>query len=214
MPTKEAVSYPGKLVAFEGIDRAGKTSAMKLLAGVLVNCKVPITLCSEKMSPISDLLSGENLKKTSGFLKTYLFATDRAWTYEKKCIPALQRGELVIWDRYIDSAIVYRTVEFQQMKSTMDINFVNQINGPFIQADLTFILDVSVNTSEKRAIRSGQLEPYTRDFLKQVRVEYLKRSHYPGYIVINGENSLEKIIDEIKSIIQDEFKELFYEIES
>ena len=64
--------YPGKLVVFEGIDQAGKTSVIKELPRLLIHvgCKVPIVICGEKESPLAPLLCGEALKVTSAFIKT------------------------------------------------------------------------------------------------------------------------------------------------
>jgi dTMP kinase len=203
--------YPGKLVVFEGIDQAGKTSVIKELPELLVyvGCKVPIVICGEKESPIAPLLSGEALKVTSAFIKTYLFAADRAWTYEKICLPALKCGKLVLWDRYVDSALVYRAVDFSLHKSEIDLDFVKLINQPFINPNLKFYIDICVKTSLIRATQDTLTEPYDLEFLKQVRMKYLALASKQNYIIINGERPISKVARNIVFEIKKRIKEIF-----
>jgi dTMP kinase len=204
----------GKLITFEGIDRAGKTSLIQSLQGLLADSRVPITACGEKQSPLGHLLTGESLRDYSGFLKTYLFAADRAWTYEKICLPAVQKGGLVLWDRYVHSAIVYRAVEFhrkEQISDKMNVEFVRVINDPFIRPDLIFYLDISPETSAIRAKKDGATEPYSFDFLASVRAEYLSLVEREGgsFILINGEVAKTEVAKTVASKIREEFRELF-----
>ena len=203
--------YPGKLVIFEGIDQAGKTSVITELPRLLIHvgCKVPIVICGEKESPLAPLLCGEALKVTSAFIKTYLFAADRAWTYEKICLPALQCGKLVLWDRYVDSALVYRAVDFSFHKSEIDLDFVKLINQPFIHPNLKFYIDISVKTSLARATQGAITEPYDLKFLKQVRMGYLALASKQGYIIINGECPISKVDKNIVFEIKSRIKEIF-----
>ncbi|HRJ76063.1 MAG TPA: dTMP kinase [Anaerolineales bacterium] len=203
------MKYNGKLIAFEGIDRAGKSSVVKILADMLKTSKVPITICGELNSPFAPLLRDMLYKGSSPFLKTYLFASDRAWEYENKCMPALMRGEIVLWDRYVDSAIVYRTIEFQQRSSVIDVEFVKLINSPFILPDLSIYIDVSADTSLRRSKILGKKEPYDSVFLEKVRVCYLELALTKNYRLVNGEQPLETVSENVCNVIQENFKEFF-----
>jgi len=203
------MNYNGKLIAFEGLDRAGKSSVVSRLANMLQNSKASITICGELHSPFAPLLRDMLHKGSSPFLKTYLFASDRAWEYEYRCLPALMRGEIVLWDRYVDSAIVYRTVEFQQNSSIIDVEFVKLINSPFILPNLSIYIDISADTSLQRSKGLGEKEPYDSSFLEKVRICYLELAHTKNYRVINGERPLEIVADDVSNIIQENFKEFF-----
>lgn len=199
----------GKLVTFEGIDRAGKSSVVTQLTGVLHDCKVPIITCGELQSPIAPALREMLRKGSSPFLKTYLFACDRAWTYEAECLPALRRGDLVLWDRYADSAIVYRTVELSRAPSEIDLEFVKEINRPFMRPHLTIYIDVSEDTSMERARLAGVSGPYAREFLEQARAQYLNLASIKQYSVISGERPLNTVVADTAQTIREQFKELF-----
>jgi dTMP kinase len=199
----------GKLVAFEGIDRAGKSSVIEQLKAMIRDCRVPITVCGEFHSPLTPIVREALHSGGSPFLKTYLFACDRAWTYEKVGLPALQRGELVLWDRYVDSALVYRAVELSTIQSEIDLEFVKLINRPFQEPDLTIYIDVSINTASLRAKRAGKKEPYDFSFLSKVRSEYLKLAPKRGYCVINGELPFDEVVGKVEQAIREHLKELF-----
>ncbi len=202
----------GKLVAFEGIDRAGKSSIVKLLPEYLADCIVPIRVCGELQSPLAPIIRDLLASGGSPLLKTFLFAADRAWTYEQVCLPALNRGELILWDRYVDSAIVYRAVELSiQPSEIIDLDFVRDINRIFAAADLTIYIDVSVETSHKRAKSARVHEPYVSSFLRLVRAEYLKYASDPAnrYVIIDGERPLEDVVEETAKVIRTRFKEMF-----
>ena len=156
MCNEEKLEFTGKLITVEGIDRAGKSTVIKKLPLLLNDCMVPIKICGECQSPLGPIIRDLIKKGGSTFLKTYFFATDRAWTFELECLPALKRGELVLWDRYVDSAIAYRTAELMRSKPCINIEFVERINAPFPKPDLVIYIDITVDTSLKRAELSGE----------------------------------------------------------
>lgn len=210
---KTVVGYKGKgkLIAFEGIDRAGKSSIIKRLPDLLDGCNVPIAICGEFQSPFAPIMRDLLHGGSSPFLKTFLFAADRAWTYERDCLPALKRGELVLWDRYVDSAIVYRSVEFSRSPSDIDIDldFVKDINRLFVRPDLTICIDITAETSQERARLAGTGEPYSPEFLENVRTEYLRVASTEEYVIINGERPLDAVVSEVGQVIRQRFEELF-----
>jgi dTMP kinase len=145
----------------------------------------------------------------SAFLKTFFFASDRAWTYEVECLPALRRGEIVLWDRYIDSALAYRSVELSKSSGGINLDFVKDINRPFIKPDLTIYIDITVDTSLERAKLAGIREPYGREYLEQVRGEYYKLASAREYHLINGEQPLDVVTTEVAQVIRQYLPELF-----
>jgi len=201
MQTKEP-GQRGILVVIEGIDHAGKSSVVARLPSLLRNSGAEVVVCGELRSPIADLLRGRALRELSPFLKTYLFAADRAWTYENECIPALARGAVVLWDRYVDSAIVYRAVELSTQKSEIDLDFVREINSPFRQPDMTIYIDIDTKTSLTRVAGTDDSEPYDSKFLERVRAEYLALSVEKNYRMVNGMQDRETVAAEAAAAIR------------
>lgn len=211
MHTSKGIGKKGVLIAFEGIDRAGKSSVVSLLSEYLSDCFAPIRVCGELQSPLAPIIRDILTRGGSPLIKTYLFAADRAWTYEKVCLPALKRGEMILWDRYVDSALVYRSAELSMRPSEIfDLNFVKDVNRVFMPANLTVYIDVSVDTSLRRASSTGTSEPYAPFFLEIVRREYLGRvAREPNYVLIDGERPLQQVTEDVARVIRTHFKELF-----
>lgn len=192
----------GMLIAFEGIDCAGKTSIIQQLASRLSNdYDFDIIRTGEMMSEIKPFLRPENIKKYSPLVKTLLFAADRAFSYEALFSRPLGNHTIILWDRYVDSATIYRKVELSRKKANITEKYVAEVNQPFRKADITFFIDISVDTSISRAKESNRIEPYDAPFLAQVRKEYLDLSKQNGYIIINGEQSIDAIVLEIISLL-------------
>ncbi len=209
MSPKKAVR--GKLVAFEGIDRAGKSSVLNYLPDILrESCRTKVVVCGERKSQLSDILRNDRLRLMSAFMKTFLFATDRAWTYEHDCLPALEIGDIVLWDRYVDSAIVYRKVESSLGLSNVTIDFVKAINSPFMDAHLSIFVDISVETSLDRSRKRVAPAPYDETFLTRVRKEYDSLSKdRKDYVKVDGERPIEEVAEDVSAIIQSRFPEFF-----
>src|SRR5260221_14790011 len=144
MHPEEVNQLPGKLVVFEGIDGSGKSSILSMLPNLLSGCQVPIIVSGERRSPLAPFLSGEMLRTYSPFLKTYLFAADRAWAYDRECLAALRSGGFVVSGKHLHSAIVYPPVELQLRRSGLDLEFSINLNSPFIRPSNTLYLHITV----------------------------------------------------------------------
>lgn len=105
-------AYPGIFLAVEGIDGCGKTTAVRLLENIirqnfptreLVVFRAPGgTPVGEK---IRNILLNEEMSNRTELL---LFMASHNETIDKVIIPALQRGAIVLTDRFLDSAYAYQ----------------------------------------------------------------------------------------------------------
>jgi dTMP kinase len=200
----------GYLVALEGIDRAGKSSMLKMMPSILSDCVVKVVTCGERLSPLGDLLASKELPRLSPFIKTFWFAADRAWVFEKVCQPELRIGALVIWDRYVASAIAYRSADFSDGTDLIDTEFVERINSRFPIPDLTILLDISTRTSSDRARHAGQEESYSMIHLERVREAYLTLARRWPTVTVNGEQLPDGVAADIGAAIRKRFPELFH----
>jgi len=201
--------YRGALIALEGIDRAGKTSLIRLLPKHLLGCKEKIVTCGEYQSPVKRLISRDLLSTLTPFVKAFLFAADRAWTYEKTCLPALRKGHIVLWDRYVDSAKAYRGAEIRRGGTVLTNDFVDDINRPFVVPDLTIFVDVPVTTSLKRSKKERSKSSYQAEFLQKVSVEYMRLHKLRGYAIVDGSRPKADVVKEVVHIIKKRLKRFF-----
>ena len=186
----------GLLVALEGIDNAGKTSHITRLAEYFQRKGREVLATKELTSPIGPFIwEGLYAKNLTAFLKTYLFATDRAIRYEHFVLPALQKGNLVLADRWNVSAYVYRGFE------GYDLRFVKAVNSKIPQADLTIVLDLPVKLWLKRGEEAKKPCPYTADQLEEARRLYSEYARATKSPVIDATQSFGVIFEQLRDLI-------------
>lgn len=182
----------GALIAVEGLDRSGKSTLATWLAEQLRQLyRVDVGVFRERQSPAGALLDNSSLPTLTPLVKTLLFAADRAWSYEKRCLPILRSGGIVVADRWVDSSIVNRIVQLKHAQSLIDLSYVKIVQNPFVRPRVSLLLDIEPETVFRRAIKAGLAEPYSLKEYRSMRIEYLQlaKERKNEYIVINAERS-------------------------
>ncbi len=188
------------LVAFEGIDGAGKTTILELLKKRKKASQYEF--CEEFSSALGRDLHQILENKGSDLIRTYFFAADRAWTYDNRTLPALKKHKIVIWDRYVDSALAYRYAE-ENPEGIIDYDFVHKINIPFKKPDLTFYFYIDEQTSWNRTMAQNRKNPYTVGFLNRVNEFYEHKVQEDStYVEIDASQPLEQVYEAVNSILQ------------
>lgn len=133
-----AKRYSGTLVAFEGIDGSGKTTQAKKLAGVLDRCGIAYVTSKEPTTgPWGQKIRESKTKgRMPPDVELQAFLADRRQHVEDLVMPALNRGDVVIVDRYY-----YSTVAYQGARG-MDPDHLLQANSFAPRPDLVVLLDV------------------------------------------------------------------------
>ena len=103
----------GKLISFEGLDGAGKTTQMELLGRWLDARQVPYVRTREPGGTplgveVRHLLLNRPELAITPLAEVFLFQADRAQHFATVVIPALEAGKLVITDRCLDASIAYQ----------------------------------------------------------------------------------------------------------
>ncbi|RMZ49131.1 dTMP kinase [Candidatus Marinimicrobia bacterium PRS2] len=204
----------GKLITFEGIDGAGKSTQIQLLEtefnklGILYKTfrEPGGTDLSEKIREI--LLDKDNLELYSN-AESLLFAAARAQLTIEQIKPAIAKGECVICDRFTDSTIAYQG--HGRGLNIKNLEIINNIATEGLTPDITFILDIDPGKASERmrAESPDRMEAAGIDFFQKIRQGYHQIMEQFPYrcIVINAEQSQENISKEINQIIMKRFKE-------
>ncbi len=195
--------YPGKFITIEGIDGSGATTQALKLKEYLADKNIPFWLTQEPTdgvigSIIKSHLSG-TAKITDHLGLQLLFAADRASHLDQEITPRLQKGEVVISDRYFLSSVAYGSL------NVSDENWLYQINDQFLLPDLTILLKVPAKVGIERISETrlsfSMFEQEEK--LKKVWDNYEKISkRYPNIIVIDGSKPEDDIFENIKIAIE------------
>lgn len=169
----------GIFITFEGPDGAGKTTQLKKLAFALqeegwsavVTREPGGTVISDKIREI--LLSPEHIEM-SDQAEVLLYAASRAQHVKERIVPSLDRGQIVLCDRFVDASIAYQAYGLG-VEERM-VRLVNQFATGGLVPDRTYMLDIPVEESRRRLLtRSGaELRP-DLDRIEQKELEYHRR---------------------------------------
>lgn len=164
----------GFFVVFEGGEGAGKsTQSVKLAAWLKLRGYEAVLTREPGATDIgmrirSLVLDSGGDSAPSPRAEALLFAADRAQHVEKVIRPALERGAVVVSDRYIDSSIAYQGSGRDLGKD--EVAWVSQWATGGLKPDLTVLLDVDPAQGLHRAKAGGE-----GDRLEQERIEYHER---------------------------------------
>ena len=180
----------GLFIAFEGGDGAGKSTQVRLLAEVLRARGRVVTVTrqpggTELGVAIRDLvLHGDHVSPRAEAL---LFAADKAHHVDELVRPALERGEVVVTDRYTDSSVAYQGAGRDLGAAEVHDLQMWAVDG--LVPDLTVVVDVTA--AEGRRRRGGthdRLESEEDTFHEAIRQHFLSMAagHPERYLVVDG----------------------------
>ncbi len=207
----------GRLISFEGLDGAGKTTQMHLLEQWLQARDVSYIRTLEPGGTplgveIRPLVLNRPELTIVPLAEAFLFQADRAQHFARLVLPALQEGKLVITDRCYDASIAY-----QGYARGVGVELVEQLSmlaTQGIQPDLTILLDLEPsqvhNRTDVTSDSSGTREERTRfdveaeEFHQRAREGFrMLARRYPERIkVVDASRTVEEIHGEIVGLVQ------------
>ncbi len=151
-------SYPGRLIAAEGLDGSGKSTQLHLLSFWLRAEGYEVILAEWISSKLIKraLKAGRKQGTSDPKLLSLLHAADIAEIHQRDIVPALQRGAIVLADRYIYTALardLARGVEFEWVKHVYQ--FASR-------PDLSIYFQISVEEALHRSLRTNPAVEYER----------------------------------------------------
>ena len=198
--TKSVSNHPGFFVVFEGGDGAGKSTQVKQLTEKLTKLNETVVLTcepggTELGKKIREILLDQNEFEVSPRMEALLFAADRSINMSQIIKPALEKGNVVIADRHIDSSIAYQGVGRGLGAQTIEEISRWAVQG--IVPDLTVLLDVDANTGQSRLQTKDRLDRESNDFHTKVNQAFrdLAKANPDRYIVIDAAKPVEEISD-------------------
>lgn len=151
----------GLFITVEGTDGAGKSTQIQLLTdylkskgrNVIIKREPGGTDISEK---IRELILDVNNKDMSDVAEALLYAASRAQLVHQVIKPALEKGEVVICDRFVDSSIVYQG--FARGLGKDMVEEINRFAIDEIMPDITLFFDLSPEIGIKRKMQDHNLD--------------------------------------------------------
>jgi dTMP kinase len=207
----------GRLVSFEGLDGAGKSTQMSMLERWLEALHVPFIHTREPGGTslgieIRQLLLNRPDLDIVALAEAFLFQADRAQHFATLVIPALEEGKLVLTDRCFDASIAY-----QGYARGVDISLIEHLSllaTRGYKPDLTILLDLDPSEVHRRTDitqdQSGTRERQTtfdaevEIFHQRVQEGFraLARAHPERIEVVDASRTPEEIHQEIIELVR------------
>ncbi|MBO0775434.1 MAG: dTMP kinase [Actinobacteria bacterium] len=199
----------GLLIALEGGEGSGKTTQARLLGIWLREQGYDVVSTHEPGATkvgmrLRALLLDSSLASLSPRAEALMYAADRAEHVDQVIGPALERGAIVVTDRYMDSSIAYQGSGRSQ--PVTDVARLNRWATGSLVADLTVVLDLPPDEGLKRRAPSGdRLEAEPPEFHERVRAGFLAQAHAEPqrYLVLDATLPPEEITRQIRDRLRD-----------
>lgn len=197
---------PGLFITFEGVEGAGKTTQIGLVAQALRSEGHNVVLTREPGgSPLAEriraliLEAGEDQPEPR--TEVLLLQAARAQHVEKFIKPHLENGDIVVCDRFYDSTIAYQihARELDEEFTRLAIEYAVDGTHP----DLTVVLDLDVEEGLRRQTARNRMENEEVSFHKAVRSGFLKQAAAePGRIrVIDASGTVEEVHERVMAVL-------------
>jgi dTMP kinase len=196
-------------ITLEGPEGSGKTSQLPLLADYLrqngqdmLTTREPGgTSISEQIRTVLHNLENKEMNPRTEIL---LFQASRAQLVEQVIRPHLNKGGVVLSDRYADSTLAYQGFGHQIDIESLRVLVTFATGG--LKPDLTILLDLDVEIGLRRKELKGEwnrLDAYDLNFHQRVRQGYLQlvKAEPERWEVVDASQSPRQVQDELRRVI-------------
>lgn len=192
----------GLFISFEGGEGVGKSTQIKALTRRLSAIGQQVLTTREPggtplCESIRNLLQSDQ-EAISPETELLLFTASRAQLCRQVIQPALERGEIVLCDRFMDSTRVYQGVA-RAIPSAL-VDQINQFSVGSCQPDLTFLIDLEPHAGLQRVHQRAngpldRIEQESIEFFQAVRQGYLALAQQEPerFVILDGQQPIEKL---------------------
>jgi dTMP kinase len=205
--TDGTYSDTGVFVCFEGGDGAGKSTQSRALAEWLRESGYAVCLTFEPGGTtvgkqLREIVLGHATGELSARTEALLYAADKAEHVDTVVLPALERGEVVITDRYVDSSLAY-----QGAGRVLDLGEVTTLQRwatADLRPHLTVVLDVEPDRGLGRLEARDRIEAEGQEFHQRARQAFLDfaAADPDHYVVLDARSPRDEIAAAVRARVE------------
>jgi len=187
----------GKIIVFEGIDKAGKTTQAKLLEKKLGSKCVRIDF-PDYSTPIGkeikQFLDGK--RDYPDEVKMMLLSANR-WEKKIQIEKIMAKGTTIIMNRYYQSNLVYG------ISKGLKLDWLLSLDKGMPEADLVIVIDIKPKTLARRS--KNVVDTFEKDLglIRRVKKNYRILGKRFKWRIVEGENSVEEVHSQVLKIVKE-----------
>ncbi|WBU43229.1 MULTISPECIES: dTMP kinase [Marinobacter] len=199
----------GRFITFEGTEGVGKSTQLENAANTLKDLGIDFIVTREPggtpmAENIRELLLSPREEPVHETTELLLMFAARAQHLHNRILPALDKGQWVLCDRFTDATFAYqgggRGVPAER------IALLETLVQGEVRPDHVILLDAPVETGMARAKKRGELDRFEQEtlaFFQRIRDTYLARATaMPGnYHVVNAALPLEQVSASVSALL-------------
>jgi dTMP kinase len=195
----------GWFITFEGVEGSGKTTQIRLAGEFLREKGIPVFMTQEPGGTplgerIREILLNRGGFDISGEAEVFLFAAARAQHTDAVIRPALEKGQVILCDRFSDATIAYQA--YGRGLPLEAVREICRFASRGLLPRLTLLFDLPVEKGLERAFRriAGRKEASREDRFEREHLDFHRRIR-EGYLAIAREEpGRVKIVDASRDI--------------
>jgi dTMP kinase len=198
------VSRRGRFVVIEGADATGKSTQVALLANRLEEQGRDVVRTFEPGNTAAGrrirelLLNG--IATIAPATEALLMAADRAQHVAEIVQPALDRGAVVVSDRFVPSSVVYQGIV--RDVGIDDIWRINRSATRGLEPDVVVLLDLPDEIAEARRAPTDRFEREGPAFHQRVRRAYRELSEKEGWAVVDASGTPDEVAGRVWEAVE------------
>ena len=200
----------GMFITFEGGDGSGKSTQIQSVRDWFESRGREVIVTREpggtELGTEIRRLVQNGPEDVDARTEALLYAADRAYHVATVIRPALERGAVVLGDRYIDSSLAY-----QGAARSLGVDEISSLSAWATQGlypSLTFLLDLPPEVGARRRTDApDRMERESMDFHERVRHEYLRLADAEPerIVVIDAVGTVDEVFSEIRGVLVERF---------
>ena len=200
----------GMFITFEGGDGSGKSTQIQSVRDWFESRGREVIVTREpggtELGTEIRRLVQNGPEDVDARTEALLYAADRAYHVATVIAPALERGAVVLGDRYIDSSLAY-----QGAARSLGVDEIASLSAWATQGlypSLTFLLDLPPEVGARRRTDApDRMERESMDFHERVRHQYLRLADAEPerIVVIDAVGTIEEVFSEIRGVLVERF---------
>jgi len=186
----------GKIIVFEGIDKAGKTTQAKLLekklGGKCVRIDFP-AYSTHVGKEIKQFLDGKRAYPDE--VKMMLLSANR-WEKKDQIEKIVDKGFTVIMNRYYQSNLVYG------ISKGLKLDWLLSLDKGLPKADLVIVIDIKPKTLVRRSKNVADTFEKDLELIRRVKKNYRILARRFNWRIVQGEKSVDEVHSQVLKIVK------------